>query len=582
MLYFCIEINKMRVCLICVDGGSIFVTPTRPSARELKSNVPTTPTTRPSTSSEVASPSDASYSSVSQSAASPSVSGTQTSMQTGSLFHNEETAKIQLNELLQRLGVRAPDKRTKAKPRRLYKLMHDAMDKFRNIFKQYAGGKLPDIVIPCECEQCTIIIASVKAKIHENTCKKEKYEMLTTLPRFVTVKQMVDDFHVSQYMARKASKLRSTLGPFSFPEWKTTGKSLDENVKIAVVGFYLSEDNSRIVPTLRECVYVRNEDGSRRKAEKRMMMANLKDSYQEFKNAHSGMKIGISKFAELRPKNVRWPGNKGVHYTCTCFIHGNFKFMLTGLKEASLEGIETEFENDPTSVSLLELFDDYKEFSKYMICDPPTEECYMGYCGNCPIEINWDRVMQYSADCNVTYQYWEKNEITLRVEEQSKFLENLAREFAKFLTHDFIYQQQKEYIKELKNGPLENGTSCVMTVDFGENYNFVVQDSVQSYHWNNNQCTVHPFVLYTASDVIGQPLYKTYFIISDDLCHDASAFHTFRVRVLNRMREQFPKLRHIDYVSDGASSQYKNYLNISNLLYHQDDFNLTARWIYTA
>lgn len=386
-------------------------------------------------------------------------------------------------------------------------------------------------------------------------------------------------------MAKKASKLRSTQGPFSFPQWKKTGKPIEDNVREAVEEFYISDDNSRIVPNMRECVYVKKKDGDttrKEKAEKRMMMTNLKDSYNEFKTMHPTLKVGITKFAEFRPRNVRWPGQKGVHYMCTCPYHQNMKLMLTGLKEASMEEIENEFENDTASTSITQLFDDYKEFVKYMICDPPTEECFFGYCEHCPDEDNWDHVLHFSEDTIVTYQYWEKNELTTRVDEQSKFVEFFRAKFAQFLTHEFIYQQQKEFIKTLKAGPLENGTSCVLTVDFGENYEFVVQDSVHSFHWNNNQCTVHPFVLYTTGDEVGNPLYKTYFVISDDLCHDASAFHSFRKIVVKKIKEQFPNIRNIDYVSDGASSQYKNYLNIANLLFHQDDFNLTARWIYTA
>ncbi len=35
-----------------------------------------------------------------------------------------------------------------------------------------------------------------------------------------------------------------------------------------------------------------------------------------------------------------------------------------------------------------------------------------------------------------------------------------------------------------------------MHVDFSENYTFIIQDAVQGYHWNNDQVTVHPFVIY--------------------------------------------------------------------------------------
>lgn len=213
---------------------------------------------------------------------------------------------------------------------------------------------------------------------------------------------------------------------------------------------------------------------------------------------------------------------------------------------------------------------------------PPTEECYLGYCEICPNEIQWEELLKYSSGCTITYDYWNKNELTTRIDEHDVFEEYFMKEFSKFPTHEYVYQQQKEFIKSLKTGPLENGTSCVLTVDFGENYEFVVQNAVQLYHWNNRQATIHPFCLYAPTDVAGKSEYKTYFIISDDLCHDATAFHCFRVQVVQKIKEQYPQIRNIDYVSDGAGSLYKNRKNITNLLYHEDDFNLTARWTYSA
>ena len=35
-----------------------------------------------------------------------------------------------------------------------------------------------------------------------------------------------------------------------------------------------------------------------------------------------------------------------------------------------------------------------------------------------------------------------------------------------------------------------------MVCDFKENHSFVVQDKIQSFHWNNSIVTIHPFVAY--------------------------------------------------------------------------------------
>ena len=40
------------------------------------------------------------------------------------------------------------------------------------------------------------------------------------------------------------------------------------------------------------------------------------------------------------------------------------------------------------------------------------------------------------------------------------------------------------------------GEKEILVGDFAENFTFVMQDEVQSYHWNNAQATIHPLVCY--------------------------------------------------------------------------------------
>ena len=38
---------------------------------------------------------------------------------------------------------------------------------------------------------------------------------------------------------------------------------------------------------------------------------------------------------------------------------------------------------------------------------------------------------------------------------------------------------------------------CALVLgDFAENYTFVVQDEIQSFHWSKQYCTLHPVVVY--------------------------------------------------------------------------------------
>ena len=59
--------------------------------------------------------------------------------------------------------------------------------------------------------------------------------------------------------------------------------------------------------------------------------------------------------------------------------------------------------------------------------------------------------------------------------------------------HDFIEKVQTSCYQDLRDNML--GENEVVG-DFAENFTFVMQDEVQTYHWNNAQATIYPFVCY--------------------------------------------------------------------------------------
>ena len=44
--------------------------------------------------------------------------------------------------------------------------------------------------------------------------------------------------------------------------------------------------------------------------------------------------------------------------------------------------------------------------------------------------------------------------------------------------------------------PEIDSSTVLFLGDFTENYQFVIQDEVQGFHWNNSQSTLHPVVTY--------------------------------------------------------------------------------------
>jgi len=55
-------------------------------------------------------------------------------------------------------------------------------------------------------------------------------------------------------------------------------------------------------------------------SKKRLLFCNLKKAYQWFKRDHQEIKIGFSKFAMLRPKNIVLVGASGTHSICVCAL----------------------------------------------------------------------------------------------------------------------------------------------------------------------------------------------------------------------------------------------------------------------
>ena len=86
----------------------------------------------------------------------------------------------------------------------------------------------------------------------------------------------------------------------------------------------------------------------------------------------------------------------------------------------------------------------------------------------------------------------------------------------------------------------------------------VIQDEVQGYHWNKEQCTLHPVVIYHINqqgDLACTPLC----FLSDDLEHDTSFVFELQKRTSEFIKGNMPNITRIEYFSDGCAGQYKNF-----------------------
>lgn len=119
-------------------------------------------------------------------------------------------------------------------------------------------------------------------------------------------------------------------GVLSTPNPKP-GRTVSENVAESVKDFYNSDEVSRMMPGKKDYVTIRNKDG-KVQIQKRLVLANLQEIYQLFKEKFPASQIGFSKFCELRPKNCILAGKSGTHTVCVCTLHQNIKLMMSGAK----------------------------------------------------------------------------------------------------------------------------------------------------------------------------------------------------------------------------------------------------------
>ena len=136
-----------------------------------------------------------------------------------------------------------------------------------------------------------------------------------------------------------------------------------------------------------------------------------------------------------------------------------------------------------------------------MQCNPPNIECFLGNCNQCPGAEPLRARLQAVTDENeidtVEIRQWtttDRATLETKVLSVDEFIEMFITMLKKLLVHDFIATMQASFLQQRKD-TLKDGEFLVVA-DFSENYSFVVQDEIQSFHWNNSSATIRPFVCY--------------------------------------------------------------------------------------
>lgn len=94
-----------------------------------------------------------------------------------------------------------------------------------------------------------------------------------------------------------------------------------------MIEFYNNDGISRMMPGMRDCKVMRNEH-EKIYVQRKLLLYTLREAHNLFKIDYPLTKIGFSKFACLKPKNIIFAGSPGTHCVCVCIYHQNVKLMF--------------------------------------------------------------------------------------------------------------------------------------------------------------------------------------------------------------------------------------------------------------
>jgi len=150
----------------------------------------------------------------------------------------------------------------------------------------------------------------------------------------------------------------------------------------------------------------------------------------------------------------------------------------------------------------------------------------------------------------VTNQQWvstDRTELITVTEAKGDFIDKLSSQIIKLTRHSFTAKSQSKYMSHLKNTmkPLEE---IILQGDFAENYSNVVQDEIQSFHWDSKQATV----AYRRRED-GTLEHTNICIITDCREHSATNVHAYLELAVPHLRRKWPEMQKINYFTDGCA-----------------------------
>lgn len=317
----------------------------------------------------------------------------------------------------------------------------------------------------------------------------------------------------------------------------------------------------------------------------------MREFHREFLKANPEIKIGISKFCSIRPKNVLLAKDSKMRQ-CLCEYCTNINLLLRSLSRlACNEHLVMDKVTDVYQLGNLTLCPKGED-AKFHNNDCIHRSC--SKCGVRAIEDHYSGLMSAVGNGHVTWLQYEteksdKNQeghavtrkiLVTKTGTIDILLKELAKQAINITLHLHRALWQNRQFHDLQVNIVSHWV--VMVLDFAENYTCNLQDEVQSCHWFHEQATVHPIVCYyRCPHCPDGKVTESIVFISSDKKHDHHAVHHFLTQANNHLQEtRRLKIDKQIQFSDGCASQYKSKGPFSDISHSFDDFGFQIERCY--
>lgn len=126
--------------------------------------------------------------------------------------------------------------------------------------------------------------------------QNQKLQILTLTPDSWSVRKAAEVFKVSKSTIQQARRLKAEKGIAAYSD-TIKRQRLSEEVLDTIQDIYCDDEFSRQLPGKRDCVSIHKNVH----VSKRLLLCNLKESFDAYKLKYLEHKVGFSKFVSLRP-----------------------------------------------------------------------------------------------------------------------------------------------------------------------------------------------------------------------------------------------------------------------------------------